>query len=340
MSLQVTPRLLTSQLAVHPLGVGCRAIGEKPRGRAVTTDKQWMDGMRSAVERGATLFDTADTYGDGHAERLLGRVLQESRRQGLNLQVSSKIGHRGSAPHPYAGPHLKHQLEQSMDNLGLDRIDLYVLPTFDFGDNDRYLGPAIEQMQTLHQLGYIGAIGLRGPRAELAGDQILENTGRFLQLFRLIKPDVVLADFNALTPLIDLDEDEDLFAFAARHDAGVLITAPLAGGFLTGRPDRASSTVPGRKRGEILHRLTDPLRQRLGDRPGLLAMAALRYCLSRGQHTAVLAGFGTPDHVATNFDSLDLALSVEDLDLIAGIYARLRTELPTGTQEAPVATPV
>ncbi|MFJ1795341.1 aldo/keto reductase [Kitasatospora griseola] len=340
MSLQVTPRLLAPHLAVHPLGVGCRAIGEKPRGRAATTDRQWLDGMRRAVERGATLFDTADTYGDGHAERLLGKVLQESRRQGLNLQVSSKIGHRGSAPHPYAGPHLKHQLEQSMDNLGVDRIDLYVLPTFDFGDNDRYLGCAIDQMQTLHQLGYIGAIGLRGPRAELAGDRILENTGRFLQLFRLIKPDVVLADFNAITPLIELDEDDDLFAFAARHGAGVLITAPLAGGFLTGRPDQAS-TMPGRNgRDQVLHRLMGPLRRRLGDRPGLLAMAALRYCLSRGQHTAVLAGFGTPDHVATNFDSLDLALSPEDLDLIAGIYARLRTELPAGMQAAPVGTPV
>ncbi|SEM76731.1 Predicted oxidoreductase [Streptacidiphilus jiangxiensis] len=337
MSLQVTPRLLATGLAVHPLGVGCRAIGDTPRGHAVTSDRQWLDGMRRAVERGATLFDTADTYGDGHAERLLGKVLRESRRQGLNLQVSSKIGHRGSAPHPYAGPHMKHQLEQSLDNLGVDRIDLYVLPTFDFGDNDRYLGGAIQQMRTLQELGYIGAVGLRGPHAEQAGDG--GTSGRFLQLFRLIEPDVVLADFNALTPLIDLDEDEDLFAFAARHGTGVLITTPFAGGFLTGRPDRAPS-APRSKGGEILHRLMDPLRQRLGDRPGLLAMAALRYCLSRGPHTAVLAGFGTPDHVATNFDCLDLALDAEDLDLIAGIYAQLRCELAVRTGEATVGAPV
>lgn len=332
MGLEVTPRQLASTLAVHPLGVGCRAIGAQRRGRPATTDAQWMEGLRRAAERGATLFDTADTYGDGHAERLLGQVMREYRSQGLDLQVSSKIGHRGSAPHPYAGPHLRHQLEQSMDNLMVERIDLYVLPSFDFGENDRFLGSAIDQMHTMRQLGSIGAIGLRGPDADPAG------IDRFLQLFRLIRPDVILAEFNALTPLIELEDEDDLFSFAARRGAGVLVTAPLAGGYLAGRSEAGSARARGARdadwREQILHHVMVPLRQRLGDLPGLLAMAALRFCLARGRHTAVLAGFGTPDHISENFDSLDMPLTAADLDLIGAIYARLRAELCSAKESA------
>nr|BEK71378.1 aldo/keto reductase [Kitasatospora purpeofusca] len=334
MGTQWAARRLAPGLEVHPLGVGCRAIGAPRRGRPAVTDEQWLEGLRRAAERGATLFDTADTYGAGRSERVLGRVVRELRRQGIPLQLSSKIGQRGSAPHPYAGRHLIRQLEQTMDNLAVERLDLYVLPDLDFGPNDCFLGSAIEQMETLRQLGSIGAVGIRGPRAGLLRPGSRKSIERFLQVFRLVRPDVILADFNALTPLSVIDGEEDLFAFAERSGAGVLVTTPLAGGYLAGRSDcwgGRRSSAAGQGLAEILQRAMDPLRRRFGDRPGLLVAAALRYCLSRGQHTAVLAGFGSPDHVSQNFDALDMSLTAADLALIDDMYARLRRELRSAT---------
>ncbi|MFF2618836.1 aldo/keto reductase [Kitasatospora sp. NPDC058046] len=327
--LEPVPRHLAPGFTVHPLGVGCRAIGALSSPRQVS-DTEWLNGMRSAVEYGADLFDVADTYGDGHAERLLGQVVRECRRQGVALKISSKVGHKGSAPHPYAGPHLRHQLEQSLENLSVERIDLFGLPAHDFGPNDCYLGPAIEVLRTMKDLDMIGAIGLVGPRWDTATVPDTGGLARFDELIALIRPDVVLLPFNALTPLAVLPDsgETDLLSRAAEQGAGVLLVSPLAGGLLTGAA-RLADRLPMQEHGPraVIARALEPLRQHLGGHPAVLGQAALRYCLSRGPHTAVVAGFGQAEHVALNYGSLDLELSLQDMAVIEAAYASLREEL-------------
>ncbi|MEE1820974.1 aldo/keto reductase [Streptomyces sp. BE20] len=329
--LDSVPRHLAPGLAIHPLGVGCRSIGALPVSRPVP-DSEWLDGMRSAVERGADFFDVADTYGasEGHAERLIGQVVRECRRQGITLKVSSRAGHKGSAPHPYAGPHLRHQLEQSLENLCVEQVDLFGLPSHDFGPSDCYLGPAIEVLRTMKDLGMIGAIGLVGPHGNPATAPDAVGHKRFDQLFTLIRPDVVLLPFNALTPLAALPDtgESDLLSRAAGQGAGVLLTSPLAGGLLAGTSRRAQgrSTRENGTRA-VVARALEPLRRHLGGHPAVLGQAALRYCLSRGPHTAVVAGFGRAEHVALNYASLDLELSPQDEAAIEAAYTSLREAL-------------
>ncbi|MFD9062312.1 aldo/keto reductase [Kitasatospora purpeofusca] len=334
--LDPVPRNLAPGLAVHPLGVGCRSISAPPSPRPAA-DNEWLNGMRKAVERGADLFDVADTYGEGHAERLLGQVVRECRRQGVTLKISSKVGHRGSAPHPYAGPHLRHQLEQSLDNLNVEQIDLFGLPSHDFGPNDRYLGPAVEVLRTMKDLGMIGAIGLVGPPWDPAAAPDGVAHTRFHDLFAVIQPDVVLLPFNALTPLAVLPAtgQGDPLLRAAEQGAGVLLTSPLAGGLLTGtaRPADQAPTHEKAMR-SVIARVLEPLRQHLGGHPAVLGQAALRYCLSRGPHTAVVAGFGQAEHVALNYRSLDLDLTPQDESAIESAYAALREELRSKTHQA------
>ncbi|MEU3046778.1 aldo/keto reductase [Streptomyces sp. NPDC006984] len=336
-----TKRHLGQGLFAHPLGVNCGAIGvsEDPH-QAETSDGHFLDGLRRAVELGANLFDTADCYGAGHAERMLGRLLREHPDE--NLVTSSKVGHiRGSAPHPYAGRHIHHQLQQTLENLYAEELDLYTLDSWDFGPQDRYLGSAIEQMRTLRDVGAVRAIGMRGPYVPYGATPAEREAcaARFLRLFRIIRPNIVWTRFNALTPVISL-EGEDLFAFTARHGAGVILGAPLAHGLLTGRaprnpmPDHGSAVRPTGRASltpEQVARVTaglQPLRVHFGSEPGTLTRLALLSCLQRADHCAAVVGFTTKAQLEESFGCLSgPALTASELEVIDRAYAQIRADL-------------
>jgi aryl-alcohol dehydrogenase-like predicted oxidoreductase len=96
-------RLGSSGLQVSALGVGCWAIGGPavnlglPMGWSTADDKATLRGLLRAFELGATLFDTADVYGLGHSERLLGRFLRQvllpaSRREHVGVVAGEHAG--------------------------------------------------------------------------------------------------------------------------------------------------------------------------------------------------------------------------------------------------------
>ncbi|MFE8941120.1 aldo/keto reductase [Streptomyces sp. NPDC007872] len=333
-----TKRHLGRGLFAHPLGVNCGAIGvsEDPQQTEVS-DGHFLDGLRRAVELGATLFDTADCYGAGHAERMLGRLLREHPDQ--RLLTSSKVGRlRGSAPHAYAGRHIHHQFQQTLENLYTEELDLYTLDSWDFGPEDRYLGGAIEQMCALRDVGAVRAIGMRGPYVPY-GATLAERdacAARFLHLFRLIRPNIVWTRFNALTPVITL-EGEDLFAFTARYGAGVILAAPLAHGLLTGRAPRSTMLPPGstvRPRGmtsltsEKAARVTaglQTLRVHFGNEPGTLTRLALLSCLQKADHCTAVVGFTSRAQLEESFGCLSgPALTTAELEVIEKAYAQVR----------------
>lgn len=334
-------RRLCRQTAVHPLGVHCAAVGNDPGPQ----DEALRSGLWRAAEHGATFLDTSDSYGLGHSERLVGQFLKEW--TGHRLQVGSKVGLlRGSAEHPYASRRVHHQFEQTIDNLYIEPpLDLYTLASFDFGPADRYLGPAVDQMRVLRQHGDITAIGMRGPYAPLGATMAewRRQAERFVHLFYLIQPDVVWTRFHALTPAMVLnDEGEDLFAFTRRHGVGLVIAAPFAHGALVGRPTClsaargpsghlfASSVAAGLKR----------LRDRFGDAPGTLSRLALRVCLQKADHAAVIFGFRSEEQVEENYSCLGAPLSGGELAAAEAVYARIQADLRSAdaspTREAPV----
>ncbi|MFI0219781.1 aldo/keto reductase [Streptomyces lydicus] len=342
----LAPRHLARGLWAHPLGVNTGSVGlteERDLGKS-SSDGRLLDGLRRAVELGANLLDTSDSYGAGRAERILERILREYRNE--SLIVSSKVGRiRGSAPHAYADRNIHRQFQQTRDNLYVDEVDIYTLDSWDFGPQDRYLGGAIDQVRTLQQLGDIKAIGMRGPYVHYGATPAERNAcaERFLYLFRLIKPDVIWTRFNALTPVISL-EGEDLFAFTARHGAGVILAAPLAHGLLTGKalpsamprlgpPDAAASTRALAPQAlEAIAAGLDVLRDHFGDAPGVLNRLALRSCLQKADHGAAVVGFTREDQVTENFRCLGPPLTSTELALVDEVYAQIRTGIEESTE--------
>lgn len=335
-------------ITVPALGIGCWAIGGPdhnlgmPMGWSTGADETCsLAGLETAWQHGARLYDTADVYGHGRSERLLGRLVAQVPRQ--EIVLASKVGYfAGTAEHGYEPRHMRRQLEQSLDNLRADRLDIYAFHHPDFGPNDRWLHPALAAMRAFRDEGLIRAIGMRGPhrfaldRLSTPADQRGDKIARFRALFATVRPDILAIRDNLLTPP---HRSEGVFSFAEEHHVGILISKPLAQGLLTGtyRADvlRAFGTGDHRLRKrwfqpdaiEIINTGLDRVRAVAGPRTEDLIRIALWGCLDRSPHAVALVGFTTPDQVAMNLGSLsprpDAAEIAEAREIMAGIQARL-----------------
>ncbi|GHE11963.1 oxidoreductase [Streptomyces alanosinicus] len=298
-----------------------------------------LDGLRRAVESGVDLVDTADFYGSGHAERLIGKVLREF--PGHTVQVAGKVGHvRGSASHPYAGCRLRHQLEQTLENLYLDALAVYTLDSYDFGLGDQHLDPVIEQLQAMRDLRQIRAVGLRGPDSRDSARHIR----RFRELFDRIRPDVVWTQASGLLPLAILEDGEDLGAFTARHGVGLVVASPLAHGALVGGcPARALAALEGRALADadaaamVIDRGLAELSLRFGGAPSSLVRLALRFTLQAASHAVVVVGVGDERQVEQYFSCLAGPLSDEELAEVQEVFTRIRIGLQDRAGGVPVA---
>lgn len=325
---------------VSLLGAGCWTIGGPATNREVPIGWDHVDpspalaGLVRAHELGVTLFDTADVYGLGQSERLLGRLLAEVNRD--ELIVSSKVGYfAGTARHPYDPEQMRRQFATTLDNLATTHLDVYFLHNWDFGPDDEYLPGAVGVLRELREHGLIRAIGIRAPHtfAEqwAAGiDHQATQTRRWLRLFHAVRPDVVTVRYNLLSPLYRTEET-DIFDFACRHQVGVLIKQALGQGLLLRDP-----TTPPRVFGPADHRYRDPqfhptaiaaldirlaaLRGRFGTNPTDLARIALRYVLQRAPEAAVLVGFRNADQITTTLTCLGDPLSQDEIDQITKLF--------------------
>ncbi|MGI8452070.1 MAG: aldo/keto reductase [Streptosporangiaceae bacterium] len=338
MSQTLTRRTLACGLSTYPVGIGCWAIGGPdsnlglPMGWSTAEDSASLRGLETAYQLGANLFDTADVYGHGRSERLLGHLVRQVARDSLVL--SSKVGYfAGTAAHPYLPSAMRRQLETTLENLQADHLDIYFLHNSNFGEDDQYLDGAIGQMRAFQDQGLIKAAGMRGPhrfatdRLTVPRQQREDKYARFRYLFGRVRPDYLAVRFNALTPPPPPGHD-DIFAFAAAHGTSVLINKPLAQGLLTGKYDPAQPPRfgPGDHRLRkawftpqalrIIHDGLQPVRDRFGASPAELAPVMLSYCLRRAGNAAVLVGFTTPEQVTQNLTPPAHPLTEDDLAFI------------------------
>jgi aryl-alcohol dehydrogenase-like predicted oxidoreductase len=117
-------------------------------------------GARGSASEGITHWDTADAYGHGHAEQLIGQAFAEGVPR-KDIFLASKFGfQRGGADHFYDPTYMREQCEISLRDLQTDVIDLYYFHHCDFGPNDVYFDDALENMRRFRDEGKIRFIGL------------------------------------------------------------------------------------------------------------------------------------------------------------------------------------
>ncbi len=151
-------RLAGSDVTISPLGVGTWAWGDEKTwamGNNARTFAAVADAWAASIDAGATLFDTAEVYGGGESERIIGRLLAEDPQRAGSVQLATKF-----MPLPWklnVRSALDSSLRASLDRLGVDRVDLYQI----HGPISLRGHAAIaEALAEVHQAGLVQAVGV------------------------------------------------------------------------------------------------------------------------------------------------------------------------------------
>lgn len=202
--------------------------GGQPIGWGGHDDDAARAAMIAAWEAGITHWDTADVYGDGRSEALIGGMWGDVPRDAIFLATKvgwDKGGHAG-----YYHPDLvRARIDRSLANLKTDVIDLYYLHHCLFGEGDAALDDALEVIVRARDAGKIRFIGLSD-----------WNPRHIMRVIARVDPD-------AVQPLRNLTADDwvdsGLAAWCAERDVGVAFFSPIRHGLLLGKYD-APATFP------------------------------------------------------------------------------------------------
>jgi aryl-alcohol dehydrogenase-like predicted oxidoreductase len=213
-------------LTVSLVGIGCNNFG----GRIDQAATQAV--VDAALDAGINLFDTADIYGGGRSEEMLGVALG-SRRDEVVVATKFGMGDGSTLPAGASAASVATAVEGSLRRLGTDRIDLYQLHAPDTSTPlDDTLG-ALDRLVRDGKVLEIGCSNFSGTLMDdAAASALAHDTARFVSVQ------------NELS-LLRRRGEGDLMAACARHDLAFLPYFPLASGMLTGKYRRGAEPSEG-----------------------------------------------------------------------------------------------
>lgn len=278
-------------------------------------DGQAKDALRAAYRNGITHWDTADAYGNGHAEELIGEVWGDVPRREIFL--ASKFGWvKGPSGHFYDPKFMRSQCERSLELMRTDVIDLYYFHHCDFGPRDEYFDDALATMRALRDEGKIRFIGL--------SDWDLRKIMKFIER---VDPDVVQPYRN----LIDDDyEPSGLKKYVDEHDLGVAFFSPIKHGLLLGKYDKPVQYPQGDFRSRIpefndpafiarMKRAASEMRERFPNEREPVLHAVIGALLAGNPTACVLLGQRNAKQVAAAA-AVGAALSVDEAESVKKTY--------------------
>jgi aryl-alcohol dehydrogenase-like predicted oxidoreductase len=306
MNATLTRKLGRSDIEISALGLGCWAIGgpfwsgDDAVGWGKVDDNESIEAIHRALDLGVTFFDTADVYGAGHSERVLGQALAGHRDQVI---IATKFGIifdentkkiTGSDASP---EYIRQACEDSLKRLNTDYIDLY---QFHLNDYDPAKADVVRD--TLEELVAAGKIRKYGWSTDFP-----ERARVFAE-----GPNCTTVQFQMNV----LDDAASMVALCEELNLGGINRGPLAMGLLTGKyqagsklasddvrgdrsPDWMKYFRDGQPNPEFLHKL-EAIREILTSNGRTLAQGALAWLWGRSELTVPIPGFRTVAQVEDN----------------------------------------
>jgi aryl-alcohol dehydrogenase-like predicted oxidoreductase len=282
---------------VSEIGYGAWGIGKSLWVGA--SDDESIRALHRSIDLGLNFIDTALGYGDGHSERLVGRLIKE---RSETIFVATKIPPQNGqwpaqsgvpAGETFPAAHVVASTEESLKNLGLEAIDVQQFHVW----SDEWVnqGDWLEAVQKLKAQGKVKVFGVS------INDYQPENA---IKLIETGAVDTVQVIYN----IFEQSPEDHLLPACERHNVGVIVRVALDEGGLTGRitPDTTFEEGDFRNnyfrddRKQQVYQRVQNIVSDLGISPDEMAETALRYVLSRTAVSTVIAGMRSVRNVERN----------------------------------------
>jgi aryl-alcohol dehydrogenase-like predicted oxidoreductase len=306
-------------MQVSAISLGTWALGSE---WGAVSDEESFATLNKAIDLGVNFLDTADVYGDGRSEMLIGRLLEE--RPEDEIFVATKAGRRLD-PHTaegYSYDNLSRFVERSLENLRLEALDLLQLhcpPTEVYRQDETF-----EALDRLQEAGKVKNYGVSVEKVEEA---------RLALDYPGVKTVQIIFNIFRQKPI------QEFFPLAEERNVGVIARVPLASGLLSGKmsADREFPPDDHRKfnregqafdRGETFSgvdletglRAAEELKE-LVPEGYTLAQLALRWILMHPAVSCAIPGAKRPDQAEDNLTAAQMPpLSEEAMERVREIY--------------------
>jgi myo-inositol catabolism protein IolS len=304
-------RIGKTDLFVNRIGLGTNAVGGHNLFQNLS-EETGKDMVRTALDNGINLLDTAYIYGPERSEQLIGEVLEE-RGSREKIVIATKGAHKfvdGQVVMDNSPAFLKASVEGSLGRLRTDYIDLFYIH---FPDESTPKDEAVGALQQLKDEGKIRAIGVSN--FSIAQLQEANKDGYV---------DVVQSEYN----LFKRGVEQDILPYTAQHGISFIPYFPLASGLLGGRYNKDTKFDDIRAKDplfqgeEFIRNLekVEQIRKIASSKQADVAHVVLAWYLTRDSIDVLIPGAKKPEQVLNNLKTLDVQLTPEETRQIDIIF--------------------